>query len=44
LSIDSIFGDLINTKRFTDDYIEALTSLYENGARETLRRWIVDTP
>jgi mannitol 2-dehydrogenase len=31
-----LFGDLAGSERFADAYREALTSLYERGARETL--------
>jgi mannitol 2-dehydrogenase len=31
-----LFGDLVDDERFTSPYLEALTSLYERGARATL--------
>ena len=40
LTIEPIFGNLVSDERFTEVYKSALLSLYENGARETVRRWI----
>ena len=33
------FGDLCDNPRFVEAYTEALTSLYEVGAKETVRRF-----
>ncbi len=34
-----LFGDLVEDERFTKDYLEALESLHEHGARATLEAW-----
>jgi mannitol 2-dehydrogenase len=34
-----LFGDLVDDDRFTDEYLEALDSLHERGARATLEAW-----
>ncbi len=34
-----LFGDLVDDQRFTDEYVAALTSLHEHGARATLEAW-----
>jgi mannitol 2-dehydrogenase len=38
----SIFGDLIDDERFVDDYVWALGSLYEYGARSMLEQLLQD--
>ncbi len=35
----AVFGDLCDNQRFVEAYTEALTSLYEVGAKETVRRF-----
>jgi mannitol 2-dehydrogenase len=37
LQIESIFGDLIKSKRFTDEYIQSLNSIYREGIAETAK-------
>lgn len=37
LRIDTLFGDLINSKRFTEAYAEALRCLYRSGIIECLK-------
>jgi mannitol 2-dehydrogenase len=34
-----LFGDLAEDERFTKEYVAALDSLHEQGARTTLERW-----
>ena len=34
-----LFGDLVEDRRFTDEYVAALDSLHEHGARRTLETW-----
>jgi mannitol 2-dehydrogenase len=34
-----LFGDLVEDRRFTDEYVAALDSLHEHGARRTLEAW-----
>jgi mannitol 2-dehydrogenase len=34
-----LFGDLADDERFTKEYVAALDSLHERGARATLERW-----
>jgi mannitol 2-dehydrogenase len=34
-----LFGDLVEDERFTKEYVAALDSLHEHGARATLQRW-----
>ncbi len=35
-----LFHDLRDQPRFTEPYAEALSSLHERGARDTLTRWL----
>jgi mannitol 2-dehydrogenase len=37
-----LFGDLVEDERFTKEYVAALDSLHERGARATLERWESD--
>jgi mannitol 2-dehydrogenase len=37
-----LFGDLVNEERFTKEYVAALDSLHERGARATLESWESD--
>jgi threonine dehydrogenase-like Zn-dependent dehydrogenase len=34
-----LFGDLVEDERFTTEYVAALDSLHEHGARATLETW-----
>jgi mannitol 2-dehydrogenase len=34
-----LFGDLVDDERFTKEYLTALDSLHERGARATLESW-----
>jgi mannitol 2-dehydrogenase len=34
-----LFGDLVDSKRFTTEYVAALDALHSDGARTTLERW-----
>ena len=34
-----LFGDLVEDERFTKEYVAALDSLHEHGARATLEAW-----
>ena len=34
-----LFGDLVADERFTKEYVAALDSLHEQGARRTLEAW-----
>jgi mannitol 2-dehydrogenase len=34
-----LFGDLVDDERFTSEYLSALRSLHEHGARATLEAW-----
>jgi mannitol 2-dehydrogenase len=34
-----LFGDLVDDERFTGEYVSALESLHEKGARATLEEW-----
>jgi mannitol 2-dehydrogenase len=34
-----LFGDLVDDSRFTEEYLRALDSLHERGARATLEAW-----
>jgi len=34
-----LFGDLVDQERFTNEYVAALESLHEHGARATLEEW-----
>ncbi len=40
LRIEPVFGDLINSKRFTDAYVKALQCLYQLGIIECLKKRI----
>jgi mannitol 2-dehydrogenase len=35
----ALFGDLASNSRFREEYLEALRSLYSEGARATVARW-----
>jgi mannitol 2-dehydrogenase len=37
-----LFGDLVDDERFTKEYVAALDSLHERGARATLESWESD--
>ena len=37
-----LFGDLVEDERFTKEYVAALDSLHEQGARATLEAWESD--
>ncbi len=37
LRIESIFGDLVKSKRFTDNYIHSLDSIYREGIAESVK-------
>jgi len=37
LSIETIFGDLINSERFTETYADALSGLYNKGVINCIR-------
>jgi len=34
-----LFGDLVDDERFAKEYVAALDSLHEHGARATLEAW-----
>jgi mannitol 2-dehydrogenase len=34
-----LFGDLVDDERFTKEYVAALDSLHQHGARRTLEMW-----
>ena len=34
-----LFGDLVDDEQFTTEYLAALESLHEHGARATLEAW-----
>ena len=38
----TLFGDLVEQERFTDEYLAALVSLHEHGARATIEAWEKD--
>jgi mannitol 2-dehydrogenase len=39
LRAPDLFGDLVDDQRFTQEYVAALDSLHEHGARATLEAW-----
>lgn len=43
LKIETIFGDLINSNRFTESYVNALQSLYQKGVAATIPLLIPDS-
>jgi mannitol 2-dehydrogenase len=42
LSIEILFGNLINSKKFTETYLKILHSLYQKGVADTIRLLIPD--